>query len=132
MPTAPALLDLITVHGPWLLFLLAILETSFVTGLVVPSGVATSLATVVALELSGRRTYGDAKASLDVARRMELYDQSNQRHTFAVVIGATGVALIGTGVALWLTRTPSGPSRISVVPHVGADGAGIAIHGALR
>ena len=50
MPTTPALLDLITVHGPWLLFLLAILETSFVTGLVVPSGVATSLATAVALE----------------------------------------------------------------------------------
>jgi membrane-associated protein len=50
LPTAPALLDLITVHGPWLLFLLAILETSFVTGLVVPSGVATSLATAVALE----------------------------------------------------------------------------------
>ena len=50
MPTPPALLDLITVHGPWLLFLLAILETFFVTGLAVPSGVATSLATAVALE----------------------------------------------------------------------------------
>ena len=50
MPTTPALLDLITVHGPWLLFLIAILETSFVTGLVVPSGVAISLATAVALE----------------------------------------------------------------------------------
>ena len=46
----PQLLDLIAVHGPWLLFLLAILETCFVTGLVVPSGLATSLATAVALE----------------------------------------------------------------------------------
>ena len=53
MPNAPALLDLITVHGPSLLFLLAVLETSFVTGLLVPSGVATSLATAVALERDG-------------------------------------------------------------------------------
>jgi membrane protein DedA with SNARE-associated domain len=57
LPNAPALLDLITVHGPWLLFLLAILETSFVTGLIVPSGVATSLATAVALERGGSLFY---------------------------------------------------------------------------
>ena len=37
-------------HGPWLLFVMAILETCFVTGLVVPSGVATSAATIIALE----------------------------------------------------------------------------------
>ena len=37
-------------HGPQLLFLLAVLETCFVTGLVVPSGVATSLATILAME----------------------------------------------------------------------------------
>lgn len=37
-------------HGPKMLFALAVLETCFVTGLVVPSGVATSLATILALE----------------------------------------------------------------------------------
>lgn len=37
-------------YGPWLLFALAVLETSFVTGLVVPSGLATSLATALALQ----------------------------------------------------------------------------------
>lgn len=37
-------------HGPWLLLLLAILETCFVTGLVVPSGLATSAATILVLE----------------------------------------------------------------------------------
>jgi membrane protein DedA with SNARE-associated domain len=42
------LLDLIASYGPGLLFLMAILETCFVTGLVVPSGVATSVATVLA------------------------------------------------------------------------------------
>ena len=36
--------------GPPFLFALATLETCFVTGLVVPSGVATSLATVLALQ----------------------------------------------------------------------------------
>lgn len=50
MQPVPGFLDLVAVHGPWLLFLLAIAETSFVTGLVVPSGLATSVATALALE----------------------------------------------------------------------------------
>lgn len=44
------LVALLPVYGPWLLFALAVLETCFVTGLVVPSGLATSVATVLALE----------------------------------------------------------------------------------
>jgi undecaprenyl-diphosphatase len=44
------LLELLVAYGPALLFTLAVLETSFVTGLFVPSGVATSLATVLALQ----------------------------------------------------------------------------------
>jgi membrane protein DedA with SNARE-associated domain len=44
------LFELLPEYGPWLLFGLAILETCFVTGLVVPSGLATSAATVFALE----------------------------------------------------------------------------------
>lgn len=43
-----ALLEALSDWGPGLLFLLAVGETSFVTGLVVPSGVATSIATVLA------------------------------------------------------------------------------------
>jgi len=50
LPTATIFLDLVAVHGPWLLFLLAFLETCFITGLVVPSGLATLVATAVALE----------------------------------------------------------------------------------
>lgn len=46
----PSLLDLVTVHGPWVIFALAVLETSFVTGLLVPSGLATAIATGIALE----------------------------------------------------------------------------------
>lgn len=49
-PLTPRLLELLPVYGPWLLFVLAILETSFVTGLVVPSGLATSVGTILALE----------------------------------------------------------------------------------
>ncbi len=41
---------LVEVYGPWLLAALAFLETVFVTGLVVPSGVATAFATALALD----------------------------------------------------------------------------------
>lgn len=50
MGPLPLLLEQLALHGPWLLFLLAILETCFVTGLVVPSGLATSAATIMVLE----------------------------------------------------------------------------------
>ena len=49
-PIAPRLAELISAYGPWLLFVMAILETSFVTGLLVPSGLATALATELALQ----------------------------------------------------------------------------------
>lgn len=50
MDLATFLFDQLAVHGPWLLFVMAVLETCFVTGLVVPSGVATSMSTILALE----------------------------------------------------------------------------------
>lgn len=43
-------LGLVAVYGPWLLALLAFLETVFVTGVVVPSGVATAFATALAAQ----------------------------------------------------------------------------------
>lgn len=49
-PIGAYLLELLPLYGPWLLFSLAVLETCFVTGLVVPSGMATSFATALALE----------------------------------------------------------------------------------
>lgn len=47
-PYLTALPELVAVYGPWVLFVLAVLETCFVTGLVVPSGLATAFATVLA------------------------------------------------------------------------------------
>ena len=44
------LLDLLPIYGPWLLFGLAFLETSFLTGLIVPAGLATAMGTALALE----------------------------------------------------------------------------------
>ncbi|MEQ8329458.1 MAG: DedA family protein [Longimicrobiales bacterium] len=44
------LFALLPEYGPWLLFVMAVLETSFVTGLVVPSGLATAVGTALALE----------------------------------------------------------------------------------
>ena len=49
-PIGAYLLQLLPLYGPWLLFGLAVLETCFITGLVVPSGMATSFATALALE----------------------------------------------------------------------------------
>lgn len=50
MSALTTLTALLPEYGPWLLFLLAVLETCFVTGLVVPSGLATSLATALAVQ----------------------------------------------------------------------------------
>ena len=44
------LFALLPEYGPWLLFVMAVLETCFVTGLVVPSGMATAVGTALALE----------------------------------------------------------------------------------
>lgn len=56
-PFLAALPELVAVYGPWVLFALAVLETCFVTGLVVPSGMATAFATVLA-STGGDLSYG--------------------------------------------------------------------------
>ncbi len=86
------LLALLPVYGPWLLLVLAFLETFFITGLVVPSGVATSVATVLALE-----------GSMDL---------------FEVVLAATLGGALGdsTGFFIgraWGTRVLSGEGRFA-------------------
>jgi len=48
-PITGQLLEQLAAYGPWLLFVLAFLETCFLWGLVVPAGVAISVATVLAL-----------------------------------------------------------------------------------
>lgn len=48
-PLTGQLLEQLEAYGPWLLFALTLLETSFLWGLVVPAGVAISVATVLAL-----------------------------------------------------------------------------------
>lgn len=72
------LLELLPRYGPWLIFVLAVLETSFVTGLVVPSGVATSVGTVLAL-----------------GGRLELE---------TVVAAALAGGAIGDGLGFWIGR----------------------------
>ncbi len=49
-PIFASLLDQLPVYGPWIVLVLGILETSFVTGLAFSPGLATSAATVLALE----------------------------------------------------------------------------------
>lgn len=49
-PVTARLVEALPAYGPWLLLSLALLETCFLTGLVVPAGLATSVGTVLALE----------------------------------------------------------------------------------
>lgn len=49
-PLSTQLVQYLSEYGPWLLFAMAILETCFITGLLVPSGLATSVGTALALE----------------------------------------------------------------------------------
>jgi uncharacterized protein (TIGR03382 family) len=58
---AERLLQLLSFYGPGLLFLFAMLETCFVAGFVVESGLATAIGTVLALE--GRLDLGTVVAS---------------------------------------------------------------------
>jgi len=68
----------LSVHGVWVLFLLAALETSFLTGLFVPAGVATSIATVLAL--------------------------SNGGSLWPVALAATTGGAVGDSVGFWIGR----------------------------
>jgi len=72
------LLEALPVYGPWLLFALAVLETCFITGLVIPSGVATSVATVLALDGS--------------------------LHLPAVVVAALAGGALGDSIGFWIGR----------------------------
>ena len=77
-PLLPRLVELLPVYGPLLLFCLAFLETSFFTGMIVPAGVATSIATVLAFE-----------GTLDLA---------------SVVIGAAAGGAAGDSFGFWVGR----------------------------
>jgi membrane protein DedA with SNARE-associated domain len=73
-----SLVEWLPTYGPWLVFALVVLETSFFTGFVVPASVATSAATVLALE-----------------GRMDL--------TLVIVAAGAG-AFIGDSVGFWAGR----------------------------
>lgn len=77
--------ELVTTHGPWVLFVMAVAETCFVTGLIVPSGVATSVGTVLALE--------------------------GQISLVAVLISAVSGGALGDTVGFWIGK--AGGERLS-------------------
>ena len=53
LPSVSEFLVQVAIHGPWLTFVTAFLETSFLTGLFVPAGATRSFATVFSLEQGG-------------------------------------------------------------------------------
>jgi len=74
----PLLIEWLPLYGPWLLFAMAVLETCFITGLVIPSGLAASVATVLALE-----------GELDMA---------------PVVLAALAGGFLGDSIGFWVGR----------------------------
>lgn len=49
--------------------------------------------------------------------------------TVGTVVGGIGLLAVGVGTYLWLRSPNGGEQRVSVLPHVGPDGAGIAAVG---
>lgn len=49
--------------------------------------------------------------------------------TVGTVVGGIGLVAVGVGAYLWLRAPHDGEQRVSVVPHVGPDGVGIAAVG---
>lgn len=150
-PFLTALPGLVEVYGPWVLFVMAVLETCFVTGLVVPSGMATAFATVlasagqlslasVALAASSGAFVGDlvgyavGRIGGDrlrhgegwVARTIRRHDRTlgrfMGRHPVYSVTGARLVAFVRT-----LMPMSSGMARIPLSRFVPFDLAGVAL-----
>ncbi len=73
-----ALLALVPVYGPWLIFAFAVLETCFVTGLAVPAGMSVSLGAILAL--------------------------NGTMHLSSVVVAAAAGGAIGDSAGFWIGR----------------------------
>jgi membrane-associated protein len=150
-PFLSTLPGLVAVYGPWVLFAMAVLETSFVTGLVVPSGMATAFATVlasagemsfvsVALAAGSGAFVGDLTGYFIgrrggealrhgrgwVARTIRRHDRSTARfmgrHPLYSVTAARLVAFVRT-----LMPLSSGMARLPLSRFVPFDLAGIAL-----
>lgn len=52
-------------------------------------------------------------------------DRARTLGTFATVLGGVGIAAAGVGAYLWLRAPHETDTRVSVLPSIGADGAGV-------
>ena len=99
---------------------------------------AAALGTGIVLAVIAKRNYDDATKSCN---RIPYFgdtiwqcDQdgfaatrsARNLGTIATVVGGLGLAAIGVGTFLWLRGPRDSDERISLVPHVGPEGAGIA------
>lgn len=82
-PFTSVAVDLVATHGPWILFVMAVAETCFIAGLIVPSGVATSVGTVLALEGHGSLV--------------------------AILVAAVCGGAVGDSTGFWIGRRLGGP-----------------------
>ena len=91
-------------------------------------GGAVALGGGLALELSARGAYDDAKAATDNPTRDERYATANRRRLYGTIAAGAGVALVGAGLYLWLTGKPE-RRAVAITPLVG-DGTGVGVSAA--
>ena len=89
---------------------------------------AVALGGGLALELSARDTYDDAKLDHDNDRRHELTGSANRRRHYAQAVGAAGLVAVGVGAVLWYRGAPS-VRRVALAPYISADLAEVALVG---
>ncbi len=79
---------------------------------------AVGLGAGLALELKSRGTFDDAKASPDNAERHALTDQASRERLYATLAAGVGVAVVATGVYLWIDGAPRRGGDVAVVPAI--------------
>jgi hypothetical protein len=104
--------------------------SSKVVPIAISVGAVALLGGAVAFELSGRKTYDDAKAEPDDAKQKSLWDSANRKRYIAEGMAIGGIA--AAGVAVWLFVRSSGSSEttttargVSVLPLFAAGGGGL-------
>lgn len=89
---------------------------------------AAALGGGLALELSARNTYDDAKLDHNNDRRHDLTASANRRRHYAQAAGAAGLVAVGVGAVLWY-RGGTSARRVALATHVDADLAEVVLVG---
>lgn len=88
---------------------------------------AVALGGSLALELSARSSYDDAKDATSNPARQAAYDTANDRRLYAGVALGVGVVAVAAGTLLWITGGRAAPEGVDMQASVGRDGGGMTL-----